>query len=41
LQIHLIELPKYILPDDNEPIGDPVDQWLFFFAMPRNRLAKS
>ena len=31
LQIHLIELPKYIPPDDNEPIGDPVDQWLFFF----------
>ena len=31
LQVHVIELPKYVIPSDNEPITDPVDQWLYFF----------
>ena len=31
LQIHLLELPKYVIPSDNEVIEDPVEQWAFFF----------
>ena len=36
LQIHLIELPKYRLPSDNEAAGDwritdPIEQWCYFF----------
>ena len=31
LQIHLLELPKYIVPSDNKVITDPVEAWLYFF----------
>lgn len=31
LQIHLLELPKYALPSDNEPISESIDQWAYFF----------
>jgi predicted transposase/invertase (TIGR01784 family) len=31
LEIHLLELPKYSPLDDNEPIADPRDQWMYFF----------
>lgn len=31
LQIHLLELPKYYPPMDNELITDPIEQWAFFF----------
>ncbi len=31
LQIHLLELPKYLAPEDNREISDPVAQWAFFF----------
>lgn len=31
LQVHIFELPKYVIPSDNGPITDPVDQWLYFF----------
>jgi predicted transposase/invertase (TIGR01784 family) len=32
LRIHLLELPKYVPPSDNRVIGDPVEQWLYFFC---------
>lgn len=31
LQVHLFELPKYVLPSDNRVIDDPAEQWLYFF----------
>ncbi len=31
LQIHLIELPKYVIPSDNRVITDPIEAWLCFF----------
>jgi predicted transposase/invertase (TIGR01784 family) len=31
LEIHLLELPKYAPLEDNEPIADPRDQWMYFF----------
>ena len=31
LQVHIFELPKYVIPSDNKPIVDPVEQWLYFF----------
>ncbi|MFZ4083674.1 MAG: PD-(D/E)XK nuclease family transposase [Pirellula sp.] len=31
LEIHLLELPKYAPLDDNAPIADPRDQWMYFF----------
>ena len=31
LQVHIFELPKYVIPSDNEPITDPVEAWLYFF----------
>jgi predicted transposase/invertase (TIGR01784 family) len=31
LQIHLLELPKYQLPGDNESITNPIEEWAFFF----------
>ena len=31
LQIHLLELPKYMVPDDNGVITDPIEAWLYFF----------
>ncbi len=31
LQVHIFELPKYVVPSNNEPITDPVEQWLYFF----------
>ncbi|MEO1618528.1 MAG: Rpn family recombination-promoting nuclease/putative transposase [Planctomycetota bacterium] len=31
LQVHLFELPKYVIPSDNVAIGEPVEQWLYFF----------
>ena len=31
LQIHLLELPKYRPPVDNQVITDPIEQWAFFF----------
>ena len=30
LQIHLLELPKYVVPSDNRIIRDPVEQWAYF-----------
>jgi predicted transposase/invertase (TIGR01784 family) len=30
LQIHLLELPKYALPRDNEQITDPIEKWAYF-----------
>ncbi|TVP97934.1 MAG: Rpn family recombination-promoting nuclease/putative transposase [Planctomycetaceae bacterium] len=32
LQIHLVELPKYVPPGDNRVITDPVEQWYYFFC---------
>jgi len=32
LRIHLLELPKYVSPSDHRVIGDPVEQWLYFFC---------
>jgi predicted transposase/invertase (TIGR01784 family) len=31
LQINILELPKYQPVGDNEPIDDPLDQWMYFF----------
>ncbi len=31
LQIHLLELPKYVPAGDNTSIEDPLEQWAFFF----------
>jgi predicted transposase/invertase (TIGR01784 family) len=31
LQIHLLELPKYMPPSDNKSINSPIEQWAFFF----------
>ncbi len=31
MQIHLLELPKYVLPSDNREIVDPIEQWCYFF----------
>jgi predicted transposase/invertase (TIGR01784 family) len=31
LQVHLLELPKYALPSDNDVITDPIQQWAYFF----------
>ncbi|QDV43603.1 PD-(D/E)XK nuclease family transposase [Stieleria neptunia] len=31
LQIHLLELPKYMLPSDNRVVTDPVEAWCYFF----------
>lgn len=31
LQIHLLELPKYVIPSDNGVITDPIEAWLYFF----------
>ena len=31
LQVHLLELPKYVPPSDNTLITDPIEQWAFFF----------
>ena len=30
LQIHLLELPKYVPPGDNSTITDPIEKWAFF-----------
>ena len=30
LQIHLLELPKYDPPSDNEKITDPIEAWVYF-----------
>lgn len=30
LQVHVFELPKYVIPTHHRPITDPVDQWLHF-----------
>jgi predicted transposase/invertase (TIGR01784 family) len=31
LQIHLLELPKYVLDEDNGVPSDPIRQWMHFF----------
>ena len=31
LQIHFLELPKYVVPSDNRIITDPIEAWLYFF----------
>jgi predicted transposase/invertase (TIGR01784 family) len=31
LQVHLLELPKYRVPNDNELIENPIEQWCYFF----------
>jgi predicted transposase/invertase (TIGR01784 family) len=36
LQVHIFELPKYVVPSDNEAITDPVEQWLYFFRRAAN-----
>ena len=36
LQVHVFELPKYVIPSDNRPIVDPADQWLYFFRTAAN-----
>lgn len=40
LQVHVFELPKYVIPSDNEPIADPVEQWLYFFRDASNCTAE-
>ena len=40
LQVNVLELPKYIIPSDNEPITDPVEQWLYFFRDAANCTAE-
>ena len=32
LQIHILELPKYLVPSDNRVISDPIEAWLYFFC---------
>ena len=32
LQIHTIELPKYVTPSHNEVIVDPLEQWVWFLV---------
>ncbi len=36
LQVHVFELPKYVVPSDNDIITDPVEQWLYFFRRAAN-----
>jgi predicted transposase/invertase (TIGR01784 family) len=36
LQVHVIELPKYVIPSHSGPITDPVEQWLYFFREAAN-----
>jgi predicted transposase/invertase (TIGR01784 family) len=36
LQVHIFELPKYVVPSDSEAITDPVEQWLYFFRRAAN-----
>ena len=31
LQVHILELPKYVPPSGDAAIIDPADQWLYFF----------
>lgn len=31
LQVHVLELPKYVVPSDNRVIRDPIEAWLCFF----------
>jgi predicted transposase/invertase (TIGR01784 family) len=31
IQIHVLELPKYVARSDNKLITDPLEQWLYFF----------
>src|SRR6056297_3671957 len=32
LQVHLLELPKYLLSSHNRAITDPIEQWCYFFT---------
>jgi len=36
LQVHLLELPKYRAPSDNEEITDPIEAWMYFFQQAEN-----
>ncbi|WP_197231240.1 Rpn family recombination-promoting nuclease/putative transposase [Novipirellula artificiosorum] len=40
LQVHVFELPKYVVPSDNKPITDPIEQWLYFFREAANQTAE-
>ena len=40
LEIHILELPKYALPTDNEVIADPMEQWLYFFRQAASSTAE-
>jgi predicted transposase/invertase (TIGR01784 family) len=31
LQVHVLELPKYVVPGDNRVISDPIEAWSCFF----------
>ena len=40
LQIHLLELPKYVLLSHNAIITDPIEQWCYFFTRARTLTAE-
>ncbi len=41
LQIHLLELPKYIPPGDNSRITDPIEKWMFFLQQAKDLQPRS
>ena len=40
LQIHLLELPKYVPPSDNGNVTNPNEKWAFFFQQAVNMTAR-
>jgi predicted transposase/invertase (TIGR01784 family) len=45
MQIHMLELPKYVAGSDNDVITDPLEQWMYFFqnaerSTPRQLLSR-
>lgn len=40
LQVHLLELPKYVPPSDHVRIEDPIEQWCYFFRMAKRLTAE-
>ena len=40
LQIHLLELPKYSVPSDNDCVSEPLEQWAYFFRQSQHLTIK-
>lgn len=36
IQLHTLELPKYIKPEDNIKVVDPLEKWMYFFAFAKS-----